>query len=49
MKKHYVAKTLQGIWKRFLNKNNRNYNAYKFSYKFAFTPCLSFRKNQTQE
>ena len=30
-------------------KNNRNYNSYKFSYKFAFIPCLSFRRNQKQE
>ena len=46
VKKHCVAKISQGIWERFLYENNRNYNSYKSSYKFAFIPCLSFRRNQ---
>ena len=49
VKKHCVAKILQGIWERFLYENNRNYNSYKFSYKFDFIPVLSFRRNQKQE
>ena len=49
MKKHYVARILQGILERFLYKNNRNYNSYKFSYKFDFIPILSFRRNSEQE
>ena len=40
---------LQRIWQRFLYESNRNYNPYKFSYKFAFIPLLSFRRNQKQE
>ena len=27
-------------------ENNRNYNSYKFSYKYVFIPFLSIRKNQ---
>ena len=46
--KHCVVKILQGIWERFLYENNRNYNSYKFSYKFTFIPCLSFHRNQKQ-
>ena len=49
VKKHYVTKISQGIRERFLYGNNRNYNSYKFSYKFAFTSSLSFRRNQKQE
>ena len=49
MKKHCVARILQGILERFLYENNRNYNSYKFSYKFDFIPVLSFRRNQKQE
>ena len=30
-------------------ENNHNYNFYKFSYKFAFVPFLSFPRNQKQE
>ena len=47
--KHCVAKISQGIWEGFLNKNNRIYNSYKFSYKFAFIPCLFLRRKQKQE
>ena len=49
VRKHYAANILQGIWEWFLYKNNRNYNSYKFSYKFAFIPCLSYHRNETQE
>ena len=49
MKKHCVAKILQGILERFLYENNHNYNSYKVSYKFDFIPVLSFRRNQKQE
>ena len=49
MKKHCVAKILQGISERFLYENNRNYNSYKFSYKAAFLPVLSFRRNKKLE
>ena len=37
LKKHCVAKVLLAIWEIFLYENNRNYNSYIFSYKFAFT------------
>ena len=33
----------------FLHENNRNYNSYRFSYKFAFIIFLSFLTNQKQE
>ena len=49
MKKHCVARILQGILERFLYENNRNYNSYKFGYKFGFIPVLSFRRNQKEE
>ena len=32
----------------FLHENNRNYNSYRFSYKFAFILFLSFLTNQKQ-
>ena len=32
-----------------LRDNNRNYNPYRFSYKFAFIIFLSFLTNQRQE
>ena len=32
-----------------LYENNRNYNSYRFSYKFAFILLLSFLTNQKQE
>ena len=35
VKKHCVAKVLLAIWETFLHENNRNYNSYKFSYKFS--------------
>ena len=49
MKKHCVAKVLLAIWEIFLHENNRNYNSYRFSYKFAFILFLSFLTNQKQE
>ena len=49
MEKHCVAKILQKILERFLHENNRNYNFYKFGYKFDLIPVLSFRRNQKQE
>ena len=49
VKKHCVARILQGILERFLRENNRNYNSYKFSYKFDLIPVLSCRRNQKQE
>ena len=33
----------------FLRENNRNYNSYKFGYKFSFILFLSFHTNQKQE
>ena len=33
----------------FLCENNRNYNFYKFSYKFDFITVLPFHRNQKQE
>ena len=47
--KHCVAKVLLTMWEMFLNENNRNYNSYRFSYKFAFILFLSFLINQKQE
>ena len=32
-----------------LYDNDRNYNSYKFSYKFTFIRVLSFHRNQKQE
>ena len=49
MKKHCVAKILKGIWERFLYENRRNYNSYKFSYKFTLIPFLSCHRNQKQK
>ena len=49
VKKHWVAKILQGIWERFLYENNRNYNSCKFSYKFTVIPFLTSNRNQKQE
>ena len=49
VKKHCVAKILQGIWKIFLYENNCNYNSYKFSYKSTLISFFSFRRNQKQE
>ena len=49
MKKHCLAKVLLAIWEKFLNENNRNYNSYRFSYKFAFVLYLGFLTNQKQE
>ena len=47
--KHCVAKVLQWVWEIFLYENKRNYNSYKFSWKFAFTLSLSLCRNQKQE
>ena len=44
--KHCVAKVLQWVGEILLYENKRNYNSYKFSWKFAFTPFLSFCRNQ---
>ena len=41
VKKHCVAKILQGIRERLLHDYNPDYNSYKFSYKFTFIPFLS--------
>ena len=49
LKKHCVAKFLQGIWKRFLYENNHRFNCYKFSYKISYIPALYFHRNQNQE
>ena len=44
-----VGKILQGIWEKFLYKNDPNDDSYKFSYKFTFIPFLSLHINQKQE
>ena len=49
MKKHCAAKVLLAISEIFLHENNRNYNSYRFNYKFAFILCLPFFANQKQE
>ena len=49
MTKHGVASILLAIWDIFLYENNRNYDSYIFSYKFAFTLFLSFLTIQKQE
>ena len=49
MKKHCVGKDLLAIREIFLHENNRNYNSYRFSYKFTFILSLSFLPNQKQE
>ena len=49
VRKHCVAKVLLAIWEIFLHENNRNYNSYRFSYKFAFILFLSFLTNQKQK
>ena len=49
VKKICVAKALLEIWEIFLHENNRNYHFYRFSYKFAFIPFLSFLTNQKQK
>ena len=43
LKKHCLAKVLLATWYIFLHENNCNHNSYKFGYKFAFIPILSFR------
>ena len=40
---------LLAIWDIFLHENNRNYNSYRSSYKFAFILFLSFLTNLKQE
>ena len=49
MKKHFVAKALLAIRQIFLHENNRSYNFYRFSEKFAFILFLSFLTNQKQK
>ena len=44
-----ISEKLQGILERFLYKNNRNYNFYKFSYKFDLILVLSFHRNHKQQ
>ena len=48
VKKYCAGKILQGISERFLYENDRDYNSYKFSYKFTFIPFLSIHRNQKQ-
>ena len=48
-KNYCVAKVLLSIWEIFLYENNPNYNANRFSYKFAFLPSLPFLAKQKQE
>ena len=47
--KNIVAKVVLAIWEIFLYENNRNYNFYRFSYKFALILFLFFLTNQKQE
>ena len=49
VEKHCVAKFLKGISDRFSYENNRDYDFYKFSYKFAFISFLSSGINQKEE
>ena len=49
VEKHSAAKFLKGISDRFSYENNRDYDFYKFSYKFAFISFLSSGINQTEE
>ena len=49
VKKHCVAKVLLEVSQIFLHENNRNYNLYRFSCKFAFILFLSFLINLKQE
>ena len=49
MKKCYVEKILLAILKIFLYENNRSYNSYRFSYKFAFILFFSFLTNKEQK
>ena len=37
------------MWDIFLHENNRNYNSYRFIYKFTFILFLSFLTNQKYE
>ena len=49
VKKHCIAKVLLAIWEIFFHENNRNYDSYRFSYKFGFIPFFSFLPNLKQE
>ena len=49
MKKHCATRVLLTISEIFIHGNNCHYNSYRFSYKFAFIPFLSFPRNQRQE
>ena len=49
VKEHWVAKILLANLDIFLHENNRNYNYYRFSYKFAFIQVGSFLADQKQE
>ena len=46
VKKHFVAKVLVAIWEIFSHENDRNYNSYRFSYKFVFV--LSYKPKTTR-
>ena len=48
-KKRCVAKVLLAIGEIFLHENNRNYDSYRFTYKFAFILFMPFLTNQKQE
>ena len=48
-KNHSVEKVLLAIWEIFIHENNRNYNSYRFSHKFAFILFLVFLTIQKQE
>ena len=48
-KRNSVAKVLLAILEIFLRENNRNYDPYRFNYKFAFILFLPFLTNQKEE
>ena len=49
VKKPCVAKVLLAIWEIFLHENNRDYNSYRFNYKFALIIFLFLLTNQRQK
>ena len=49
MKKYCVTKVLLALSDKVLHENNRKYNSYRFSCKFAFILFLSFLTNQKKE
>ena len=48
-KRNSVEKVLVAILEIFLRENNRNYDPYRFNYKFAFILFLPFLTNQKEE